>query len=109
MLNGSISVDTYSFGCVEVNLSESKMEKVNLIRIFIEYLVIIFVLHLMYCELMMKSGEINCEFVVKLICSIRKFQNQHQNNSNDQLQSLFLIILKNFIMNSLNLDALIIR
>lgn len=76
---------------------------------------IIFLLHFIRSELSLKFSGINQDFVVKLICSVQKFHNQFDNiqslqrNSNDRLQSLFLITLKNFVVNSVNLDALISR
>lgn len=74
-----------------------------------------FLLHLVCSELLFKFSGINQDFVVKLICSVQKFHNQFddiqsfQRNSNDRLQSLFLITLKNFVANSINLDTLIMR
>lgn len=91
------------------------MEKEYFIKKLVEYLVVICLLHLMWSELSVKSDEINYNFIVKLICSVQKFQNQFdiiqsfQRNSNDRLQSFFLILLKNFIVDLFNLDALIIR
>lgn len=92
-----------------------KMEKEYFIKKLVEYSVVICLLHLMWSELSVKSDEINYNFIVKLICSVQKFQNQFdiiqsfQRNSNDRLQSFFLILLKNFCVDSFNLDALIIR
>lgn len=92
----------------------TKMEKEYFIALLVEYVVVISLLHLMCSESLVKSGGINFNFIVKSICSIQKFQNQldiiqsFRRNSNDRLQSRFLIILKNFIVNSLNLDDLVI-
>lgn len=110
MFNSDSSVDIISLYVTKSICLKTKMGKQYFIKILV-----IFSLHLVCSELSLKSYGINDDFIMKLICSVQKFHNQldniqsFQSNLNDRLQSLFLIILRSFIANSVNLDALIIR
>lgn len=94
----------------------SKMEKEYSIKVLIECAVVVYSLYSMCNEFSAKSGETVYELVVKSICSVRKFQTQFDNIQSirmtsdvHRLQSLFTLIMKNFIANSLNLDTFIMR
>lgn len=93
------------------------MGKRHFIRVFVECVFEILLLHLMYGELPVKCGGINYDFVMKSICSVQKLPN-HLNNAQlfrmsstdvHRLQAIFLFVLKNFVADSMNLEALIGR
>lgn len=93
------------------------MEKEYSRKILVDSVTVICLLYLMFNDLSVKSGEINYDSVVKSICSVQKFQIQLYNiqsfrmTSNDvhRMQTLFILIIKNFIANSVDLYTLIGR
>lgn len=109
MFSSNSSVDILSLRVSKSIRDRIEMGKECLIKILVSFL-----LHAVCNELSLKSYGINDDFIVKSICSVQKFHNQldniesFQRDANDRLQSLFLIILKSFIANSINLDTIII-